>query len=69
MYYNKKMNTYVQIRTEEMIAAMILEVTEREIANSEGRAEGALTDEDCADLGQSILLAVLAKFRPELVED
>jgi hypothetical protein len=67
MSYNSKLDADVQISAEESIASLI----QSAIENSEdgnGEHDFTLTEEDCADLGRGILLAILTRFRPDLIE-
>ncbi len=57
--YNEKLDATDQVDAEEMIASMIFDTRDEDRQVCEG---------DCAQLGRDILLAVLAKFRPDLVE-
>lgn len=68
--YNDKIDATEQVDAEELIASLIRGRQENEIANCEanGIEDWSLTDEDCADLGRDILLAVLHRFRPDLVD-
>ncbi len=64
--YNDKMDAVDQVDAEEMIASMIFDY-ETGAQRMEGE-EQELHEEDCAQLGRDILLAVLAEFRSDLVE-
>lgn len=66
-FYSNKLDADEQISAEEMIAATIKEAVENEIEASEanGLEDKSLTDEDCNDLGRTILRAVLRRFRPD----
>lgn len=60
--YNDKLNPDEQITLEERIASVIFNRQEASDAD-----EWALAEDDCADLSRQILLMVLTKFRPDLV--
>lgn len=57
--YNDGLAAEDQIDTEELIASILFD---------ERDEDGRLCEESCGQLGRTILLAVLAKFRPDLVE-
>jgi|HubBroStandDraft_3_1064219.scaffolds.fasta_scaffold87594_3 hypothetical protein len=65
--YTEALDADIQITAEEAIASMIRAKIE-EAEDSNGDADFTLTDEDCADLGRSILLHILSEFRPDLIE-
>lgn len=56
--YNDKLNTDEQITAEEQIASVIFDYT-----------DGAVQEEECAELGRRILHGILQKFRPDLFDD
>jgi hypothetical protein len=55
--YNNRLNTDDQIDTEEQIAATLFDDPDVEISEAQA-----------ADMGRRILLIVLMKFRPDLIE-
>jgi len=57
--YNDSLGAEDQIDTEELIASILFDGVDE---------DGHLCEETCGQLGRTILLAVLAKFRPDLVE-
>lgn len=59
MAYKRILDPDLQISTEESIASLIFERTE-DIAH--------LSEDACAQLGRDILLLVLKRFRPDLLE-
>ena len=65
MNYNSNLNPDDQIAMEEKIASAIFHEPGTAVENSNCRS---LDEEDCANLGRTILLMVLQKFRPDLIE-
>jgi len=68
--YSDKLQPSNQVRGEEKIAAMIFDFQRGQVELDEANAceDHTLTEEDCQELGRSILLAVLSEFRPDLFE-
>lgn len=65
--YNGRLDSDIQISSEEQIASIIQEAVEA-AEDSKGRHDYVLTNEDCADLGREILKRVLLQFRPDLFD-
>ena len=61
MPYNDKLGATEQVDMEEKIAAMIFDFTPADALDL------GICEEDAAALSKKILLAVLTKFRPDLV--
>lgn len=57
MSYNEKLDADEQISAEESIAAFLYE------------SAPSMSEDQAAELGRNILLLVLRKFRPDLIED
>jgi len=63
--YNDKLDASDQIDTEESIAATIFDFINAPIEERNAAAD----EEGCAQLGRDILLLVLKKFRPDMIEE
>ena len=66
MYYNNKLDPDELVSAEEMIAAIIFDWVENDPTIEKAVALDAC--ESCSKLGRDILLAILNKFRPDLLD-